>query len=1016
MKKTMRKNMIACLSALAIICASAFLGVFFLKTSVSAQGNAVIAEMKDEYSLGDKLTVPDNAAIEDNGKTYTAKNVYLIYPDKTAKAGSEHVLNKIGRYSLVLEANDDGNGTISATKEFFVNKPYYDLSSDGTVGYGALNSVFASNGMANGLIARLSDGETLSFSEPVNVFDKTDVEVVTFNLMTWSDDVEFLTVRLTDCYNPDVALEINYWVRYWNESSQMNETYITAGQKGFSAIGLTPNANGVYTIDGSNYDKAIFGASAPGNRKKFDRRNNFTLIYENAEDNKVRLKFKTPESTDTLLITEINNDKLYTNVFPGFTNGDVFVSFTASGFKNGNTVAEVQIGDLYGKKNAALNKFVDGKAQSYVDETAPIINIAADSSDNKIAAGIAAKIPSATAIDASGVAGEVSRTVWYNYGTTTQKSVNVTDGTFIPTDLGAYTIEYSATDTYGNKGVETLTLTAVEKKTEGISINVNRLADVPVGSSVNLADYELVSYCKNSTVKITVTSPSGEITDATENASVYGLYEVGKYKIAYEFEDAYYSGSFGYEFNTVSSNVPVFEKTRLSAPEYFIAGATYSIENVKAYVYGTSGKTAAETVGFVSYDGGEYEKIDAEEFVVKNGSKAKLKLACKDSPDVYIVSEEATIVNVKGSDGKLAVSKYFVGDFDGSTGLDYTTYVTKKSGTATIDAVNPVLSSAFAFTFSVSEKYKIGEIEFLLTDFYDRSVSASVKLINEENSATVCEINGARNVISRSWIGSEFTVDSDGNGNMRFGPTSITANLGLSSELCLVTVKFKGIADDFRFDLYGFCNQTFGTITTDNIKPMIKAEKIPEVMPINSVVSTSVPCVADVLSPNAFKYCRVSVGFMDEEGNYSSYTNEDGLVYSDLPASEIYKIKLNKYGSYTISYKYTDGNGREQPFKMVVYVNDDVAPTISFENVPEGTVRVGLNTSIKRLGIIATDNYNGADELVIDTVVRDERGRFVLSTKEDSFILTEKGRYTVRIRCSDKAGNYATVSYEIYAG
>ena len=1015
MKKTMRKNIIACLSASLFICVLAFFGVCISKTSVNAQGIVIVSEMKGEYSLGEKLTLSDDAAIQDNGKTYIAANAYLVYPDGTAYTGKEFTLNKIGRYSLVLEANGNDGKKITASKEFSVNKPYYGLSSNGTVEYGSLNSVFAGKGMAKGIIARLSDGETLSFAEPINVFDKTEVEIATFNLMTWSDDVEYLTVRLTDCYNTDVALEINYWVRYWNESSQMNETYITAGQKGFSAIGLAPDPLGTYTINGANYNKAIFGASAPGNRKKFDRRNNFTLIYENAEDGKVRLKFKTPESTDTLLITEINNDKLYTNVFPGFTNGDVFVSFTASGFKNGNTVAEVQIGDFYGKKNAALDKFTDGKPQSYVDKTAPIIRAAANEYDNKIAAGIAAKIPSATAIDESGISGEITYTVWYNYGTATQKSVNMSDGKFIPYDLGAYTIEYSAIDSYGNKGVKCITLTAVEKKADGISINVNELSKVPVGTSVNLADYELSSYCKEPAVTIKVTAPSGEISDATKNASAYGLYEVGEYTITYEFEDAYYSGAYVYKFSTVASNVPVFEKNRLSAPNYFIVGATYSIEKVKAYLYGVNGKQSAETVGYISYDGGEYEQIDAEEFVVKSGSTARLKLACKNSPDVYIVSEEAKIVNVKGSDGKLDISKYFAGDFSGSTSLDYTTYTVKKSGTATLDALNPVLSSAFAFTFSVTEKYKIDEIEILLTDYYDRSVSASVKLINEDNSATICEINGTRNVISRPWIGSKFTVDSDGNGNMRFGATSITANLGLSTDLCLVSVKFKGIAGDFKFDLYTFCNQSFGSVTTDNIRPMISADDIAEVMPLNSVVSTSIPCVADVLSPNSFKNCRLSVGFMDDDGNYSSYKNEDGLTYSNLSADEVYKIKLDKYGSYTISYKYTDGNGREQSLKRVVYVNDAVAPTIRFENVPAGTLKVGLNVSIKRLGVVVADNYTATDGIVIDTVVRDERGRFVLSTKGDSFTLTEKGRYTVRVRCSDKAGNYATVSYKIYA-
>lgn len=984
-------------------------GITLGKTVFADEATISFNEIETVYSLGDKLEVPSSAFVKYNDVLYSAEKCYLVRPDGGALSGREFSLDKVGEYTLVLEATADGK-KISAQKTFKVLKEYYTVSNDSSaVYYGELNDTYKRKGMNTGVVAELTEGATLTISEPLNVYAAKKVDLFTFNLVRMDTAVNYLSIRLTDCYNPDIEIDIQYWKRYYME------TYMKAGPKGGGLVGLSSNDNGQYSIGGNNYSRGIFGTGTRGNRPMNGNYNNITLSFENLEDGKIRIWSNTPEhesnpNGDDRLITEINNDKLYNTVFPGFTTGEVILSITATGFNNVKT-ARVEIGNIQGRKNEELDKF-----GVYNDTVAPDIKVSASETDNKILAGVEAKVPEAIAYDASGIKGDVDYTVWYNYNDpNSKKAVTVKDGKFLAKQMGTYTVEYRATDVYGNVGTKLFDLVAFKEATEGISLALNnKPTEAEVGSSVNLSDYSVNSVCKDYNVKVLVTTPSGQTTDITSSAQSYNLEEVGDYKVKYLYFDVYYDGEYEFTLKSVASDKPVFEKRSISVPEYFIEGASYSVEDVKAYIYNGSKKETAELQAYVSYDGGAYTEIPSDGFNIEKAATIKLKLAVKGDENVYIESDEAKIVNVGYGTVKLDVAKYFVGDFSGEAKSDYTTFTSAKNGDASMKFVNALLVSRLSFSFSIGTGETLGGVDFILTDYYDRAKTAVISLEDGEGSANTVSVNGASSAIASSWKGKNFVVSCDGS-SVNFDGSSVGADFGFTSDMCLLTVRFRSVKKGFKFNLSALCNQPFGAQVTDDVRPMISA-KLPDiVMSVGDEYVTDIPYFADVLSPSS-KKCAITVN-ITESGSSEVKHFEDitGKTVFNLPADVNYTIKFTKFGCYTFTYSFTDGSGKTGNLQQLVYVYDLIAPSIKFKNEPTSVIGVGVGKEITPLEVVVEDNVSSLEKLTFWTVVYDERGRFISATK-CNFVLKEKGRYTVYIHCKDESGNSSSVKYEVYAG
>lgn len=998
-----RKSKIIFCLAFVVLC-SIFVSAAVIRSDVFVKAATVSAEIETHYDKGVEFVVPDDAGVTYNGQTYSAEKNYLVYPSGKALSGKRFTLGEVGKYSLRLETTVDGK-SVFAEKTFTVDEDVYKVSTAGSsITYGELNAQFMQSGMGKGVIAKLTDGASVTYSRPVNMYDKAITDVLTFNVKRLDNNVEYVTISLVDCYDPTIAVDIV--CQMMTPDSGRVGRFMRAGQRGSSSLGLNCFENpSQLVIDGKLYDIGIFGTPVHGNIINESAYNNITITLDTTDRKGIKIYESTSYWTDgnPNLIAVMNDPRLYADEFPGFTNGDVFVSVTASGFKSVK-LADVEIGMIDGKTNAELNEL--GK---YVDTVAPEVVLSVPDA-GMIALNALTKIPTAIALDPSGISNDVDYMVWYNYGTEARYAIPIAGGKFTPKKEGVYTVAYTATDNYGNEAEKLLSLSAIENGGKGLAISVDEQNGVHAGTPVDLGNYSVTSLCKDYALKIEVTEPDGRVTDVTKTAANYLPTRTGTYKVNYIVSDDYYDEIYEYEFVAAASEKPSFEKAVLTAPKYFIKGATYSLDDVKAARYGADGKTYVETIGYISYDGGDFTTIDASEFTVKSGMTARLRLADKDNNDIFVESGDVKIIDVGYGTTSYDITKYFVGDFTAAVNLINTKFTATKSGNASFDFINPLLASQFVFDFEIPNGAIVGETEIVLTDRYDRSSCASIKLLEGKKYS----INGVEGTLRSSWIGNRTRV-AVSSGQVTIGDTSVVADIGLNSDSVELTVNFKNVGEGFTFNLYSVANQPFRS-DSDNAEPMLSAEKISNIKRLNDVIYTSIPTVSDVLCPAPFKNCKVTV-----YKNNDVYVDKNGEEMFELPADKVYAIALDGYGDYDVFYVYTDGDGELCTLDLPIRVIDDVAPEVSFKNAPKGAVKVGVGKATKPLEVIVSDNESEADEISVWAIIYDARGRLIAYVEktdyEDDykFTLTAKGRYKAYIYVADSTGNAVHVSYEIIA-
>ena len=386
----------------------------------------------------------------------------------------------------------------------------------------------------------------------------------------------------------------------------------------------------------------------------------------------------------------------------------------------------------------------------------------------------------------------------------------------------------------------------------------------------------------------------------------------------------------------------------------------------------------------------------------------------KGDESVYIESEEVKIVDVGYGSNSFDIAKYFVGDFAGEAKNDYTTYTSAKNGEAALKFINPLLLSNFAFTFAVGKDAEVAGMDLILTDYYDRTKTAVISLNDENGEANLVAINGVSSAIPESWKGKTYQVTYDG-ASVDFNGLKTAVDFGFSSDLCLFELRFRSVRKGFPFNLSALCNQPFGAQSYDDVKPMVSAELPPVVVSVNDEFVTDIPKVADVLSPSKNK-CLLTVYYAEsDDSDIEIFSDVNGNALRELPANVNYVIKFTQYGTYTFTYAYTDGAGKTRELQQLVYVYDLVAPTIRFKEQPNSTIGVKVGEEVKPLEVVVDDNVSKTENLTVWTVIYDSRDRFIAATNE-TFVLKEKGYYTIYIHCKDEGGNASFVKYEVYAG
>lgn len=1007
MVKTKKIKIISVLLAGIIVSLAATLFAVTKTDKTVYAAEVTVSGIKTEYLYKNTITVPKTATMTIDGAEYESDSFYVVLPDGSRVALTNLTLNECGKYSIVYEKTLNSK-RYSAAKTFSVKKRVFELASgSNNIEYGKLNNQFEAMGYTNGLKIGMAEGDAFTLNKPFNIYENNLEDIISFNCIQSEPALcNFITLRLTDCYDPSVYLDIMY-----KRSERYYSTCIIAGTCGGKMVGLAQNEQGNVKVAGKSYEIDKNGTTVYGNNPDTKIYSNVSYYLDTTDKNKIKINVRINDGTQNALVSEINNEKAYQYTFGGFTDGNVFLSLTASSLV-GVSEAPMQIakfGDYSGDDFLA--------AGYYNDETSPVFFPGDFNKEYKVAAGKEVTVPEVTASDDYGIKGLCDYAVTYEKNTSDSSNISVKNGKFIPEKKGAYTIDYFARDVYGNESELSLNLYAVEAES-GITATKKLTTGVYGGDRYKLSEIAEIKSLNESTLKVNVTviKPNGEKAVANYSGNEYAFDEIGKYSVKYVYSDIFYSGDFTVDLTVTENTKPKFESDKLYTNKYYLKNAEYSLLNVKAINYTASGNMAVATKSYVSYDGNPYTEIDPKKFIVTGERKVKFKTACVSDETVYIESEERDIVDANyGKD--VEIVKYFGGNM--AAAIDNRLpALTAKSSSAYFEFVNPLFFSQFGFGFEIpalsdGRKQSIASMTLVLSDYFNADNKYEVE-ISGKNKRYFVTINGDAYSLTDEWNGEKLTLKVS-DGVMMVGTRMIEITNPFTNDLCFMSVKFNGVNAGFKVKVSEICNQELTTVRSDSdrvsdeVSPLIYANLPDKIGTLGQEIVLTRPYATDVLSPSSYNNLTLTVS----KGG-KPVKDVNGRLLSGITDFENdIKFVLDEYGKYSVVYNYVDGKGKKSsPYYQIITVVDVEAPELNLKN--EGkTIDVTAGTAF-RPEFDATDNVTEKDALKVYYVIKDDNENFVkIITSDDDIVISAPGRYTIIVYVVDGAKNGVSKQYYV---
>ncbi len=982
------------------------------KGFASADGAQVNStDISSLYFVDTDLKLPVSAEISYGGGTYPGSYSALITPDGSVTESAEIRLTETGDYSAVYAFSADGE-KYKAQKTFkVVNKNWQVVSAGSKVEFGELST----GENVQGLTVTIADGDAFTYNVPVDLRKRTLTDVITFypnqiekkteqrdNKLTYVNfDAEYITVTLTDCYDPSVY--VTGMIYY--DPSYKNSVYVRTSASGQGEFGLyldCPFASqpSVY-IDGSRYGvyEGKFGQTVqsvgtppPYYKWTYDYETN--RVYFNEADEK------------TFLVNDLDNDAISANKFGGFTTGEVYVSVSASDFYTSSTVVQIEaIGDMRGEALAA---------GYYKDETEPTVVIDADNAGGGIfiEKGKEFTLFAATAYDVNLVGG-VKTNVYYNYGTEIQSSVLVKDGKFTPSAAGTYAVEYGAKDAFGNVGKSVMYLYCIDGKVT--TLTASRPASLTAGVESARLDFEASSYNGDVKVDIKAVCDDGTEYAVDKDTLTFTPLGTGKYTVIYTYSDNV--GTYEYKYDLECAPNPSYAFVgKPDLPKYYIKGADYSIDGFTAYSFTGKAPQAVDTEVWAKFDDGEYEKIsDLSAFNIKGERAVRFRYTAGET--VY----ETDGIEIKdvGYGDELSIADYFAGDFSATAEYDHIDFGSSGAGEKKTEFINRLSPSLFSMEFAIpSAKARFTAFSIVLSDCADERNRTAI-VYETINGALNVSVGGGKpyTVNGRIDDGMRRSVRYDAEaGNFYFGDISSTVSVpftfDFASDYCMMTIELSGARDGAGFTLYRLQNQLIGNRTYDGYPPQIYCKESSGYVEIGTTATAYAASVSDVLSP--WLKSELTLSVIAPDGSF--VTGENGILLHNVSGNENYRFSLNSYGVYYVEYNVRDASGNPATQSYMINVADMIAPEISFDDgsgkETVQNVRLGYKYKIKAYTV--SDNYSKPENITSVAYIYNKNGLLV-SYGAEEYTLTEAGDYTVYVYCFDEAGNHAYASYKVKA-
>ncbi len=1020
--------------------------------------------VRESYMLGEKFTIPSGELVEGDNR-YQAEESMLKFPDGTINVAKEQTLSQMGDYALLYTAKVEGK-TVSAQKTFTVVDSYYTFSGDSAENAkyewtDAFNMAPESD--LSGLRLQIPMGSTFHINEPFDVSTLTKEEPVitiypyssTFLMGQNGKTVQAdeLQIVLTDYYDPTNYIVLTYyWVKpeYTGTGRYTNSLQYWAGSKDSPMYCMAPSsAETAFEYNGATYVRSgtYYGTDAwyyrsdvwklverddsgaiISERELIDHEGKYSMdaaLPEGAEySHSVGLSLYFDYETKDLYATNLQAGKKFvTNLglsevygdkaFKGFTRDKFYVSIrgnnyrVASGQSTNDAVLDVEISNLAGRYGDDL--FVENMSE---DTNPPHIQLEGVEGTVTVAKGEKIKIPTPVVkdVDLKRVVSEV----YYGYGTAQQSYVAIHNGTFTPSRVGYYTIVYTAEDYFGNVSTYEVNLQCkLMPDNQSLRLVVDEVESPEAGAKLKLPQYSLEgNYGK--TAKVYYAYADGEFVEVDENEGFF-VEHVGDYKIRYEYWDLFVSYEYEYEFTSVASQNVTF--TQAVLPNYFVKGNTYTLERLGAFTYTEENPEQCALETYVSEDGGAYRLIDANAYVVQANETVRFKYVL-DSKEEY---SEVRPVKVVRNGNDIYMWKHFAtNDFDITEDYNKLVFTPKNAEVNTAEFVNPISLSNFALNIRTPEGYaEFNSIEITLTDYYDHSRQVKANCVRNMVYATTgdyygCVINcaGSQYIDNATHFEGNSLQVSYSQGKLFVGKGIFAIDGMLGSDKVLLSFALKGAnPDESKIEVMKLNNVVLSDYRVDDSLPQLGYRRdCADYEKLGAEITVYPAEATDVLSTFVLGNLKMWV----KGPNNSDVTATDGTVLNEgIDPTKSYTFRLEKRGTYTVTYTYTDTNGNPVSSNYRINILDDEAPTITLNGgYNENTlVKAKVGETHKVQTYVVTDNQTPERNLIVDVI--SEAPDMCVWPVYGEVVFTMKGTWRIYYYCLDERGNMSYTYYTV---
>ncbi len=1007
---TLRKKQIFRCGFLAVIafCLASVLTFLSADKSVAYAGTASFVET---VYVGDVIKA-DEHKIEG----VSAEGVIATFPSGGVYGGESISLSQAGKYRITYYANVNGERVEEVKQYLAIRRPKdVMIVEDGmNVAFGdyQIESPYELKKGINGTVVDFKSGQSVTFTTRIKTEKLTKdydiLEMIVMPSVFGETDFERLTVVVTD------ANDASNYVEILIDSSN---TVDGAGMVSYVRAGAPGQTYGGY--EGKTYHTANYGTSVEhsfrGTACINGNRNNKT-VSENlltvAIDNSQKIVYCGPysaTSTEKLLVNDLDDPLHYkSNPWSGFTSDEVVVKVTAGKFVKGQgKVVFTNVGDY------DLTKDI-------FDSAAPEISVEYDSTLVPVAE-VGKEFPLFAFSAKDGLDDSVKSNVWVYHVSSSGKRVTVNhDGEkFLAAYSGKYEIVYHAEDYSGNAAESKIVINAVEKAPEITADIGEALIESEVYGEVNLTLPSQLSVSGGSgalSVEREVLSPSGEKLDVKERLV---LTELGDYKAVYVVTD--YLGN-------KASFTKTVRVSAIAAPK-FVEEPSFESALIKGFTYELPSAMAVETLN------GEVKELAVKVYVngvlvensfVADGAQATVAYVAEGQTGTAEWTKTFAIVDTENGKYK---SRYFYteGNLSVADEENYLRFTVKGDGRA--EFLNALSSTSFVaqLRFDASA-INFNAMRFIMTDAQNKALSvtytfrydaAQKSWFMQLKDGQTTSFFTSKDIFTFMYMSSNgkivdasgeqiVTIKSYDNGDVFNG----------FSNMVYFAIEFEGVAGDSAIGVEKLCNQMLGyglsgfDFAKDDMKPVIELND-------TFVTRQSLGAKANIPTARAFDVLSQveSVTVVVEGVNGETLYSGSALQAID--------ITLSKAGYYVVTYKAKDTLGNTAKITYGISVNDEVKPVLTVNNNLKSEYKVGDKIAVP--GYTVTDN-DGAYFVQVMLLMPNNEMRLLIYDKSGSvtslldkenpvydndfktdngeFVVTDAGRYVLRIIAYDEYYNY----------